>query len=306
MWKLASPFNAFLPFRRSADLLGKSSLISALACFAGHMILLCLVASGLLAGSLTSEPSTARTVVRADPRSGRLVRRVVAPAAIFANPVPRPVGRAVVMLPSRPVGSVKPPLHEVIEEVSRQQGVDPLLVHAVIQVESGYNRFAISPKGAEGLMQLIPSTAKEMGVRNSFDTRENIEGGVKYLRGLMERFPDLAHALAAYNAGPGAVARWQGIPPYAETRAYVSKVGERYGDLRRCGAGPRPAAASQGAPSGAGSPAQPERLPHIESSALECRDPENTAAAVPAKAEPEYRPLESFLDEQGRLHLRTK
>jgi hypothetical protein len=273
MWKLASPFNAFLPFRRSADLLGKSSLISALACLAGPVVLLCLVASGLFAASLTSEPGTARTVVRADPRSGRLVRRVVAPAAIFANPVPRPVGRTVVMLPSRPVGSVKAPLHEVIEEVSRQQGVDPLLVHAVIQVESGYNRFAISPKGAEGLMQLIPSTAREMGVRNSFDTRENIEGGVKYLRGLMERFPDLAHALAAYNAGPGAVARWQGIPPYAETRAYVSKVGERYGDLRRTSASP---------------------------------DPENSAAAVPAKAEPEYRPLESFLDEQGRLHLRTK
>jgi soluble lytic murein transglycosylase-like protein len=98
-------------------------------------------------------------------------------------------------------------------------------VAAVIRVESGFNPRAISPKGARGLMQLMPGTASSLGVRDTFDPRENIDGGVRHLRALMERFgSDLPLVLAAYNAGERAVTGHGGIPPYAETRDYVRRV----------------------------------------------------------------------------------
>lgn len=107
---------------------------------------------------------------------------------------------------------------------SERFGVDASLVRAVIHAESGFNRFAVSPKGAQGLMQLMPSTARELGVSNSFDPRENIRGGVKYLAQLLERLGDEALAVAAYNAGETPVRKYKGIPPYSETRAYVRRV----------------------------------------------------------------------------------
>ena len=112
-----------------------------------------------------------------------------------------------------------------IREISERHGVSRELVEAVIQVESAFNPRAVSPKGAQGLMQLMPGTAHALGVQNVFDPRENIEGGVRHLRHLIGRFPgDLPRALAAYNAGEGAVESFEGIPPYAETRGYVRKV----------------------------------------------------------------------------------
>jgi hypothetical protein len=112
-----------------------------------------------------------------------------------------------------------------IREISGRHGVDPGLVQSVIRAESAFNPHAVSIKGAQGLMQLMPRTAQSLGVRNSFDPRENIEGGVRHLRYLMDRFPgNLPLAIAAYNAGEGAVQRYQGIPPYAETQQYVQKV----------------------------------------------------------------------------------
>ena len=98
-------------------------------------------------------------------------------------------------------------------------------MEAVIRVESGGNAGAVSPKGARGLMQLMPATAAVLGVRNAFDPRENVEGGVRHLRYLMERYPgNLPFVLAAYNAGEGAVSQHSGIPPYPETQQYVRKV----------------------------------------------------------------------------------
>jgi Transglycosylase SLT domain len=112
-----------------------------------------------------------------------------------------------------------------IRESSERHGVSRELVEAVIQVESAFNPLAVSRRGAQGLMQLMPETARALGVQNVFDPRENIEGGVRHLRHLIIRFPgDLPRALAAYNAGEGAVDSSQGIPPYAETRGYVRKV----------------------------------------------------------------------------------
>jgi soluble lytic murein transglycosylase-like protein len=117
-----------------------------------------------------------------------------------------------------------------IMDAAQRYGVPDRLVSAVIRAESGFNPRAVSSKGAQGLMQLMPGTASILGVRNSFDPRQNIDGGVRHLRGLLDRFPDnLALAIAAYNAGEKAVTTYGGIPPYPETRDYVSKVLRFYG-----------------------------------------------------------------------------
>lgn len=117
---------------------------------------------------------------------------------------------------------------DLIVEHARKNNVRPSLVRAVIQVESGFNPTAYSNKGAMGLMQLMPATAREFGVRNAFNPEENVRAGVAYLKQLLNRYDGNEQlALAAYNAGPGAVDKHgQSIPPYQETRSYVSKVGE--------------------------------------------------------------------------------
>jgi soluble lytic murein transglycosylase-like protein len=116
-----------------------------------------------------------------------------------------------------------PPYDELIDKFSAMYSVPPNLVHAVIQVESGYDERAVSRTGAKGLMQLMPETARRFNVDDPFDARQNIEGGVRYLRQLLDQFP-LKLAVAAYNAGENAVRRFRGIPPYAETRGYVARV----------------------------------------------------------------------------------
>ena len=134
--------------------------------------------------------------------------------------------------PSSPAGRVGTPaaMDDVINEVSRRYSMDPGLIATVISVESGFNANAVSPKGARGLMQLMPATARQYGVRNPHDARENIEGGVAYLRDLVQRYKgDLRLALAAYNAGPEAVSKASGIPNYRETRDYIEKIEARYG-----------------------------------------------------------------------------
>ena len=128
-----------------------------------------------------------------------------------------------------PQGDTKPYAHE-ISEASNRYGIPERLVTAVILAESGFNPRAVSRKGAQGLMQLMPSTATVLGVRNSFDPRENIDGGVRHLRGLLDRFPgNLPFAIAAYNAGEKAVTAYGGIPPYPETQDYVVRVLRYYG-----------------------------------------------------------------------------
>jgi soluble lytic murein transglycosylase-like protein len=114
----------------------------------------------------------------------------------------------------------------IIRDAARANGVDPKLIHAVIRAESGYNANALSNKGAVGLMQLIPATAQRYGVNDSYDPRQNIEGGTRYLRDLLKMFNgNMELALAGYNAGENAVVRaGNRIPPYAETQAYVPKV----------------------------------------------------------------------------------
>lgn len=123
----------------------------------------------------------------------------------------------------------------IIAEQAAQQGLDPDLLKAVIKNESGFNPQAVSPVGAQGLMQLMPATARGLGVTNSFDPTQNVAGGAKYLKGLLNQYQSLPKALAAYNAGPGAVNKYGGIPPYAETQNYVKKVMQSYRAYEQAG-----------------------------------------------------------------------
>jgi soluble lytic murein transglycosylase-like protein len=116
-------------------------------------------------------------------------------------------------------------IREMIKKAAKENNLRPELLEAVVQVESGYNPDAVSSKGASGLMQLMPATAHALGVSDPFDPEQNLMGGAKYLRQQLDRFNgDEKKALAAYNAGPGAVLRFNGVPPYRETQNYVKKV----------------------------------------------------------------------------------
>ena len=125
----------------------------------------------------------------------------------------------------------------LINEWAPQYNLDANLVEAVVAVESNYDRFAVSNKGAQGLMQLIPATAKRFGVRDAFDAADNIRGGIRYLNFLMSYFQgNLEHVLAAYNSGENTVVRYHGVPPYPETQKYVRKVTSLYHALNSAAA----------------------------------------------------------------------
>jgi soluble lytic murein transglycosylase-like protein len=126
-----------------------------------------------------------------------------------------------------PSNNTKQPadLNELVNAASGMYKLDPDLVTSVIRAESGFNVRAVSPKGAQGLMQLMPQTASQLGVQNAFDPQANVEAGSRYLRELLERYDfDLIKALAAYNAGPQRVEQYGGVPPYYETKAYVARI----------------------------------------------------------------------------------
>lgn len=116
-------------------------------------------------------------------------------------------------------------LAQAVKDASGTYQLDPDLVTSVIRAESGFNVRAVSPKGAQGLMQLMPQTATQLGVKNAFDPQANVEAGTRYLRELLERYNfDLIKALAAYNAGPQRIDQYNGVPPYYETKAYVARI----------------------------------------------------------------------------------
>jgi soluble lytic murein transglycosylase-like protein len=173
------------------------------------------IAAGILA--LTSPSAIAEIVI--EQRDGIFyVKSVEPPPPVVAAPLAGSPSGVIVTRPAAPYG-------ELIRAAAARHGLASELVESVIRVESNFEARAVSPKGARGLMQLMPATAAKLGVRNVFDARQNIEGGVRHLRHLVDRYDgNLALALAAYNAGVEAVGRYGGIPPYPETQAYVARV----------------------------------------------------------------------------------
>jgi soluble lytic murein transglycosylase-like protein len=226
------------------------------------MTMASLGAESTSSGTATSSPPTAAmpaprvmSVVRTDARTGRLVRSIV----VSPNPARKAATEAEV--------------HAWIEEAAKNFEISPLLVDSVVQVESNYNPFAVSPKGAQGLMQLMPATARRFGVSNTFDARQNIEGGVRYLKVLHDTFQDDRLAIAAYNAGEKAVTKYGTVPPYAETVSYVAKVGKKYGQAQQIAA----------------------------KNKSETKSPEK---AQPPADEPRH--IVAFLDAEGKLHIATE
>lgn len=149
-----------------------------------------------------------------------------APAPASATPGPVAVPAAPATTPG-PSAAVQPRLNipDAVSQASERYRLDPDLLNSVIRAESGFNPHAVSRKGAQGLMQLMPETASKLGVPNAFDPGANVDGGTRYLRELLERYNfDLVKALAAYNAGPKRVEQYGGVPPYYETRAYVASI----------------------------------------------------------------------------------
>ncbi len=223
------------------------------------------------------------STVRADAKTGRLVRKTtVTPVAVASVRLqPREVAPILVETSPAPAGTGSRMLHhvdvnQVVEQTAKAHEVDPLLVHSVIKAESNYNPAAVSPKGAMGLMQLMPGTARRFGAMNTFDVRQNIEAGVKYLRYLQDIFGKNQLALAAYNAGEGAVLRYGNVPPYRETENYVYRVGKFYGEAVR-----RSRAKASGS------------------------DSNQAAASGRITGEP-LRQLEIVRDAEGRIVLRTR
>jgi len=192
------------------------------------------VVTGVVAQALQAADGSriVKSVVRAD-ANGRLVRSMVVSAvAVRENVIaPRPVGTAAPeaqAAPAPPPSGTPSTFREAVDRIAEKHSLPPLLVHSVIRVESNYNPNAVSPKGAQGLMQLIPGTARRFGVSNVFNPVENVEGGARYLRYLLDLYHnDYRLALAAYNAGEGAVAKHGGVPPYPETVNYIRQVGQR-------------------------------------------------------------------------------
>jgi len=155
-----------------------------------------------------------------------IIQKIVADEVPYEEPKAEPVAAAPqATAPADPALLQATPYGEIIAAMSQAHGVDPMLVRALIQVESNYRPGAKSHKGAMGLMQLMPSTARQYKVRNPYDPTANIGAGVKHLKGLIDRMDGaIDMALAAYNAGEGAVKKFKGIPPYRETRNYVSRI----------------------------------------------------------------------------------
>lgn len=145
------------------------------------------------------------------------------------------MAESVEALPAPPeLEKPKPSLTDVIAAASDKHRIDPDLITSVIHAESAFNPKAVSPKGAQGLMQLMPGTASSLGVTNAFDPQSNVDAGTKYLRDLLLRYNgDIAKALAAYNAGPLRVQQYNGVPPYRETRAYVAQIIKEFNHKKR-------------------------------------------------------------------------
>ncbi len=231
---------------------------------------------------LAAQNQHVTVVVHPDLQTGKLIQSVVVQAREVAARVHEPIKEAVLNVPV----ALSSNIIEMVDQIAVAYGVEGPLVHSVIRAESNYNAQAVSNKGALGLMQLIPSTARRFGVANPFDPRQNVEGGVRYLRFLLDYYKnDYKKAIAAYNAGEGAVDRYQGIPPYTETRNYVTQVAMNLKAARQA-AESKQKAAEMAAARVAG-----EKVPAQQNGAAR---------------EETYNPIRASLAEDGRVYYRTQ
>jgi hypothetical protein len=188
-----------------------------------------LAAVAARAGDSPAQTQHITSVVHSDVRTGKLVRsttvspRIISEQRVAENVIaPRVVSAAA---PPKETSAPPSNIDEAVEQIAARNSLSAPLIHSVIKVESNYNPFAVSPKGAQGLMQLIPATARRFGVGDVFNPVQNIEGGAKYLKYLLNLYHDDSQlALAAYNAGEGAVAKYGTVPPYRETQNYLQQV----------------------------------------------------------------------------------
>lgn len=177
----------------------------------------------------------------------------IEPEEVF-EPIPQPAPE----VPAQAAAN-QPPFHELVLAAASRYGVDAELISSVMEVESHFNPKAVSIKNARGLMQLLPETAARMGVKDIFDPKENIEGGTRYLKELLQLYNnDLTLALAAYNAGPEKVQRYGNVPPYRETESYVKQVKKKYQKNKAAPGAKTPAPPD---PAKAGEPAPPAAAP---------------------------------------------
>lgn len=235
-------------------------------------------------------------VVHPDLQTGKLIRGVVVPPKEVTPPkeVAARIHEPLVEAVSNVSVSLSSNIVEMIDQIARAYEVEGPLVHSVIRAESNYNAQAVSSKGALGMMQLIPSTARRFGVRNPFDPKQNIEGGVRYLRFLLDYYKnDYPKAIAAYNAGEGAVDRYQGIPPYSETRNYVYQVAKNL-KAARLAEGAKIKAQAQSAE------AKPTQA--VEPNAGDRVSSEQSGTT----REDVYNPIRASVAEDGRVYYRTQ
>lgn len=208
-----------------------------------------LMAAGLWSANPEEAPTHMTSVVHSDLRTGKLVRSVVISPRVISPRVVSPAAPA-----AEPETPVPSGINDLVESIAAEHSLLPRLIHAVIRTESNYNPVAISAKGALGLMQLMPATARRFGVTHAFDPVENIQGGARYLKYLLELYNgDYELTLAAYNAGEAAVAKYDGIPPFPETRNYVIQVKnnlEKLAAAAQAKQAPQPEVQTAAAPSG--------------------------------------------------------
>ncbi len=248
---------------------------------------LCWAATAVLqAAAPESATLTATSVVRADPRTKRLVRTVAvsgrpavpassakATGAKTAVPVRQNTPALAVVIEPAPTLSPASPdtsatgIDQYVRQAAGRYSLDPLMVHSVIQVESNYNPFAVSRKGAQGMMQLMPETARRLSVKDAFNPWENIDGGARYLKYLFDLFGDPRLVLAAYNAGENAVFKYGGVPPYRETADYVTKVSKKWNEA-------------------------------VQAAHASCASKPEAAAATPR--------ISQYIDSEGRMHFETQ
>lgn len=242
-----------------------------------------LAQNGVPAGHVT-------VVVHPDLQTGKLIRSVVIQPKEIVARNPEAAARIHEPLPEAVSNVVVPPslsLLDLIDRIAQAYDVEVPLVHSVIRAESNYNAQAVSSKGAMGMMQLIPATARRFGVSNPFDPKQNIEGGVRYLRFLLDYYKnDYKKTIAAYNAGEGAVDRYQGIPPFAETVNYVYQVAKNLKAARQA------QAKIQAAPTRAAEPGAEDKVP-----------PEKNGTANKDEV---YNRIRASVAGDGRVYYRTQ